>query len=349
MPFRDAPNSRNDVAIVVIGRNEGERLRHCLGSIRAAIRASVGQPTRVVYVDSGSSDGSVAMAREAGIEVVMLPEGEGFTAARARNAGLAKIRDGAVRYVQMIDGDCELEAGWIDLAAATLDGDPGTAAIFGRRRERFPDRSIYNRLCDIEWAVPPGEAEAFGGDVLIRRDAISAGYRDAMVAGEDVDLALRLREGGGRILCLPAPMTVHDAAIERFGQWWRRTARAGHAFAEIGARHGGPEAAAYRRSVARIGFWGGAMPLAFAAGLAGGSCDLRWLWLSAAVLVGVAVQAVRILLRERRQHPPRVAAALALFLTVGKYAEMTGLLRFHADRMRGRKAKLIEYKRGPAS
>jgi len=45
---------------VVIGRNEGERLVACLASLGGEIR-------RAVYVDSGSTDGSVAAARAAGV------------------------------------------------------------------------------------------------------------------------------------------------------------------------------------------------------------------------------------------------------------------------------------------
>ena len=63
---------------VVIGRNEAERLRHCLNSL-------LGGGLTIVYVDSDSVDGSAALARSLGAEVVQLDLSRPFTAARARN------------------------------------------------------------------------------------------------------------------------------------------------------------------------------------------------------------------------------------------------------------------------
>ncbi|MEM9139196.1 MAG: glycosyltransferase, partial [Pseudomonadota bacterium] len=207
------------VGAVIIGRNEGARLIRCL--------ASVGSAACMVYVDSGSTDGSVQAAREAGAEVVELDMDMPFTAARARNAGLARLREiGAFDYVQFIDGDCELQPGWIALALAFLEEHPDVAVACGRRRERFPEASVYNRLCDHEWDTPVGEAKACGGDALMRMTALAAvgGYRDDLIAGEEPELCVRLRAAGWRVWRLDAEMTLHDADMHRFGQWWRRTA-----------------------------------------------------------------------------------------------------------------------------
>src|SRR5260370_33356312 len=91
--------------VVVIGRNEGERLRQCLRSLSTS--------AVVVYVDSGSADGSAQWARSQGVEVVELDVGRPFTAARARNAGFTRLRELAsdLLYVQFADGDCELIGG----------------------------------------------------------------------------------------------------------------------------------------------------------------------------------------------------------------------------------------------
>ena len=51
------------VGIVAIGRNEGERLHRCLNSV-------VGRGLTLVYVDSGSTDGSIKLARNLGVEGV---------------------------------------------------------------------------------------------------------------------------------------------------------------------------------------------------------------------------------------------------------------------------------------
>src|SRR6476660_3526039 len=84
-----------DVAVVAIGRNEGERLQRCLESVRP-------QCETIVYVDSGSDDGSVDLARGLGVEVVELDMSIPFTAARARNEGLRRLRElrPSLEYVQ---------------------------------------------------------------------------------------------------------------------------------------------------------------------------------------------------------------------------------------------------------
>lgn len=331
--------SRSDIAVVVIGRNEGPRLDLCLASTRG---------WRTIYVDSGSSDGSAERARAAGVEVIELDRAEGFTAARGRNAGLERLTaDRAITYVQMIDGDCALEPGWIARAAAALDADPGLGGVFGMRREARPEASAYTWLLDVEWTVRPGPAQVFGGDVLLRAEAVrqTGGYRSAMIAGEDHDYAIRMRAAGWRLLCLAEPMTAHDASTTGFAGWWRRSIRAGHAFAELSHLHPRSPLHDFARSRFRILLWGGAVPLAAFAGLLLAlTIDRRWIGLSVAALLLVPAQLVRVASRKSRQHPPGRAFMLALFLAIGKYAEMIGLVRFHLDRRRGRRSRLIEYK-----
>src|SRR5579863_2970644 len=156
----------NDVGVVVIGRNEGQRLVDCLTSIRA-------ETSNIVYVDSGSTDGSIKVAEQIGATVLLLDLATPFTAARARNAGLSALRCAFpdARLVQFIDGDCELMSGWIEKATEFMELRRDVAIVCGRRRERYPSNSIYNKLCDLEWDTPVGEAAACGGDSLVRIDA----------------------------------------------------------------------------------------------------------------------------------------------------------------------------------
>lgn len=322
------------LSIVAIGRNEGERLEACLRSLPA-------DATRI-YVDSGSTDGSVAFAERQGVAVVTLPPGTAFTAALARNAGLASVGRGGGALVQMIDGDCSLDPGWLDAAIAAMRAEPDLAVVFGRRRERFPDASVYNRMCDDEWDVPVGEARACGGDALFRVAAIDAagGYDAGLIAGEEPDLCLRLRAKGWRVRRIDAEMTLHDAAMTRFGQWWRRTERSGHAFAELAWRHGAAADPHWKRETRSILAWGIVLPLAILlAGLV-----MSW-WATAILALIVPAQMARIASRmQRNGHDRRFAAALGFFLVVGKVAQAKGLLRFHWRRLRGIRSSLIEYK-----
>ena len=326
------------IGVVVIGRNEGERLKTCLRSV-----VGIGP---VVYVDSGSSDGSQAFARSLGVAVVELAVPPNFTAARARNAGAAALP--ATELLQFVDGDCEVQAGWTEAATAALDADTGLALVFGRRRERSPDASIYNALADDEWNVPVGEVGACGGDVLLRRAAFEAAgrYPEEMIAGEDPDMSARMRGQGWRLARIDAEMTLHDAAMLRFGQWWQRQKRAGHAAAELAWRHPRLPAPDWSGAVRRMVLWGGVGPaLAFIGLVLAIVAGRLWLLLPLGYVMAMALNIARIARRRRRQGlAPRLAQASALFLMIGKLSEFRGVARFHLDRVRGTRSRLIEYK-----
>jgi GT2 family glycosyltransferase len=305
-----------DVAIVVIGRNEGERLKRCLASLPGTRQA--------VYVDSGSTDGSCEMARAMDVDVLGLDARAPFTAARARNEGFARIRERApdVEYVQFVDGDCELAPGWLEPAAGFLGARPDVAVVCGRLRERDPQRSVYNLLSDIEWDQPAGEALACGGIALVRASAFAGvgGFRPGMVAGEEPELCVRLRAAGWRIWRLDAEMATHDAAMTRFGQWWQRTKRAGYAFAEGAALHGGtPERHWVRESRSAL-FWAGVVPAAVIAAVA------AWGAWGLCLLAVYPLQVVRLALRGKRGA--RANWWRALFLVLGKFPEMLGQIEY---------------------
>lgn len=322
-----------ECAVVVIGRNEGERLKVCLRSVLAA-------GARAVYVDSGSTDDSVAHARSIGVEVVALDMSRPFTAARARNAGWARAREvfEGLRWVQFVDGDCELQPGWLPLALDHLQRHARVAAVCGRLRERFPERSVYNRLCDIEWSGAPGDIKACGGIFAARAEAIDSvgGFREDMIAGEEPELCVRLRAEGWSIRRLDAEMALHDAAMTRFAQWWRRTRRAGYAFALGAWLHGGPPERHWVKESLRSWIWGGAVPLvALAAAVSLGPAA------AGLVLLAYPLQAWRI---ASANGASGHALLHATFTVLGKFPELTGQLQFLWHQLTRRQAGLIEYK-----
>lgn len=321
------------IGVVVIGRNEGPRLQRCLASV-------LGMAQQIVYVDSGSTDGSVEMARGLGVEVVELDMAIPFTAARARNEGFACVQRllPQVRYVQFVDGDCEVVAGWLPRAQAFLDAQPQVAVVCGRRRERYPQHSIYNFMCDLEWDTPIGEARACGGDALMRADAFTSvsGFRPDLIAGEEPELCVRLRAKGWKVWRLAEEMTLHDAAMTRFGQWWRRTLRGGYAFAEGAFLHGATPEQHWRRESRRAWFWGLGIPLATVL------VSLMAGWFGLLVLLVYPLQVVR--LARRGQASTGKKWRLAFFLVLGKFPEMFGQIKFLLNRFGAGKSALIEYK-----
>jgi GT2 family glycosyltransferase len=334
------------VGVVVIGRNEGERLKRCL---RSLLEQGAGP---IVYVDSGSSDDSVAFSRALGVTVVNLDTSIPFTMARGRNAGFEELsrRFPTLRWVQFVDGDCEVHPGWIARARATIQARPEVAAVCGRRRERHPEASIYNRLADMEWNAPTGEVSECGGDVLFRCPVLLelGGFNPRMIAGEEPELCVRVRERGYKILRIDAEMTLHDAAMSRFAQWWTRAKRGGHSFAEGMALHGAGKTRHNVRQTLSALAYGLVLPAVFGGALVFAPSGIGFGPLAAAlVLVPAAYgRAAYGAYRQRRQQgdPARHAALYAAFCMLGKVPESIGVATYWINRWRGRYSGLMEYK-----
>ncbi|MEM6441762.1 MAG: glycosyltransferase [Pseudomonadota bacterium] len=340
-----------DFGIVAIGRNEGARLIRCLDSLADA-------QTPIVYVDSGSDDGSPEAAAARGSQIVALDTSKGFTAARARNAGLEALLSAHpdLRFVQFVDGDCEVLPGWLHTARAALIADPSLAAVAGRRRERFPDASIFNRLCDMEWNTPVGPARAVGGDAMYRIAALKAvgGFDPNLICGEEPELCLRLARAGWIIERLDRDMTLHDAAMTRWGQWAKRAQRSGWAFAEGTDRYGdGPERYNVRQARS-IRIWGAAAPAAvLAAALAalglGAAGSALWPIPALLAVLGLAAypaMAWRIARYREAAHddPPKHARLYGALTMLAKFPQILGVLAYRAAKREGRAARIIEYK-----
>ena len=323
----------NTLGVVVIGRNEGERLRRCLESAIKSVKY-------IVYVDSGSTDNSVVMARNMGVEVVTLDLNIPFTAARARNAGFDRLLTLSedIKYVQFVDGDCEIVDGWMSSAFLFLESLPNAAVATGRRRERFPENSIYNLLCDIEWNSPIGKALACGGDAMMRVSTFKqvSGYRPDLIAGEEPELCVRLRQAGYEIWRLDHEMTLHDAAITQFNQWWRRTLRSGYAFAEGARLHGAPPERHWVKESRSAWIWGLGLPLVSLTLIAVGG-----VWGLATLLI-YPLQVLR--LSRKGNLTSHQNFLRAFFLVLGKFPEAIGQLKYEYHRFIGKKSALIEYK-----
>lgn len=344
-----APAANGAVGVVVIGRNEGERLKRCLQSL-------LGQWTGpLVYVDSGSTDGSVEYARSQGVQVHELDTSIPFTMARGRNAGFRALLElqPDLTWVQFVDGDCEVDATWIRTAREFLEQDSKAAIVCGFRRERFPEASVYNWLADVEWHGPVGEIAECGGDAMHRVAAFKAvgGFNEGMIAGEEPELCCRLRLAGWHVVRIDHPMTLHDAAMTQFSQWWKRSVRGGHAYAEGFALHGLGPLHHNRKQLVSSLFYGLGVPGSWmGTWVLGAVPGLGFLRALAAVIgVGLFSKAAFGAFRARRRDGAEVndAALYAAFCMLGKFPEAQGALRYAITRARGKRSGLIEYKVSP--
>lgn len=319
------------IGIVVIGRNEGTRLIKCLYSL---LKAKV----PVVYVDSQSSDNSVAEAEALNVITIILDSSKPLNAARARNEGFTKlIQDYPdIQYVHFIDADCELTDNWLSYAIAALDKQEQTAVVCGRLHEKYRNQSIYMRLCDMDWYRKPGLIDACGGIATYRRNVFEQlnGFNETLIAGEEPDLCRRIREHGWNIWCLAENMGTHDSAMVHFSQWWVRTVRCGYAYAlanELGDAN---------KQLTSICFWGGFFPLLIIASL------IPTNNYGLLAFFAYPLQILKIFLKYNVKFDlSRYDRILyAVFCMLAKFPQFMGLLSFYGNKWRGNNSSIIEYK-----
>lgn len=323
---------------VLIGRNEGERLVASLQAIHTLCPESP-----VVYVDSGSTDLSVEEALKLGFGVVELDLSTPFTAARARNAGYRKLLSDHswIRHIQFLDGDCELQPGWVDAAIEMLKSDPSIGIVSGRRAEKHINASIYNRLMDIEWDTPVGETKAVPGDMCVKVELLQliGGFTENIIAAEDDDLCIRARAAGYKVYRLEYMMSLHDANITTLSQWYRRSQRGGHGYANINHLHGGAPEYYFRQNLRSTLLWGGLFPAILIASVSINPVITGVLF--SGYIFSIVKSAVRLI---RKGHPLRVALAYGILIYTGKIAEFLGVILYWKNRMFTGKHELIEYK-----
>ncbi|MFY9939046.1 MAG: glycosyltransferase [Silvibacterium sp.] len=329
------------ISVVVIGRNEGQRLARCLESIRL-IRGFDGESIQIIYVDSASKDGSPELASTYGAEVIIV-HAERPTAALGRNAGWRVAKS---EFVLFLDGDTVLHPDFVKAASEPMLQDASIVAVWGHRREIHPEVSIYNRILDLDWVYAPGIAEFCGGDVLMRRRALEqvGGYDNELIAGEEPEMCRRMRARGYRILHIDHPMTGHDLQMTRLSQYWKRATRAGHAFAEISRRFRDSDDPAWetdrKRNLLRGIFW--AASLAIALIVSALRFTLLPLALWSALLIALSLRSAW---KSRwKSHDVVTLLLYGVHSHLQQIPICIGQLRYALDQRRGNRRALIEYK-----
>ncbi|MDJ0658301.1 MAG: glycosyltransferase [Crocosphaera sp.] len=330
------------LGIVVIGRNEGKRLLSCLKSVIDEIKNF--DKTPIVYVDSGSTDGSIKVAKSLGVDVVALDPSYPFTAARARNTGFKHLyqHHPELSYIQFIDGDCEIITGWLAAATEVLETQSKIVAVCGWRCERYPEQSLYNRICDVEWHQGNvGEIANFGGDVMIRTQAFLEveGYNENVIAAEDDELGVRLRQNQGTLWRIDHNCTWHDANIHSFSQWWQRAKRCGYAYGQVSNLHGSPPECKFVTQVRKTWLWGLIIP----------SIAILFAWPSrglSLLLLGKYPLTALLVTRKTRQQGFSDLHSLAwgISCAFSVFPGILGLFQFYRNHWQKKQAKIIEYK-----
>jgi GT2 family glycosyltransferase len=244
--------------IVIPTYNGRDLLARCLASIDRHRPDPARIPTEIIVVDNGSSDGTSEWLARAhpSVRVVRLEPNREFCG--AANAGLAAARG---RFVQLLNDDTEVNAGWVEAGLAPfadetvgsvaplvlvrwdtdrVDSAGDSYAWYGWPMKRGHGQSA------ADWSSRPVEEVfgASGSSAFYRAEALRrAGTFDMLLASyyEDIDLAFRLRWAGYRCLYNPACVIHHEisatndhcsAALQRrisrnaeLVFWWNLPAR----------------------------------------------------------------------------------------------------------------------------
>jgi len=322
------------VGIVIIGRNEGERLKKCVSSALNNIQ-------NIIYVDSGSSDGSIEYAELKGLTIVNLDTSIPFSAARARNEGALFLINSypEIEYIQFIDGDCELYKGWLTSSYSFLVDNDSYAIATGRLKERYPENSIYNTLCDIEWDTPVGDINKCGGIFMIRKTAFEqiSGFNPLVIAGEEPELCYRLIKNNWKIFRLDHLMALHDAAITRFSQWFKRNIRSGHAYTQGYFIHKMDKKGYCKKDSMRIIMWAFVFPFSVIMVSIIIHSFFLFLFLFYLIQIGKITRYKNKTLKNLKH-----SIVYGFFITLGRYPQLVGQLLFVKRKIFKKQYKIIE-------
>jgi len=192
-----------DLSIIVPVRNDADRLRRCLLSIRAAKAAAA---IELIVGDNGSTDASAAVAAELGAVVLSVPDAR---VAAVRNAAARAARGAALAFV---DADHEIDPKW-SAAALEILAD-GTIVAVGDQYHAPADGTWVQRSYDALRRHQSGTRDVTwlpSGNIVVKRAAFEqvGGFDVHLETCEDVDLCQRLAAAGGRIVATDRLFTVH--------------------------------------------------------------------------------------------------------------------------------------------
>jgi len=197
------------VSIIIIGKNEESNLGNCFRSV-----LEMDYPAdrfEVIYVDTGSTDRSLEIARKSNVRAV--EEHAQFPSpGLARNRG---IQEAQYDIIHFIDGDMTIDSGYLRKAVSFLDTDR-IACVIGNVSERRSDRSFLARVLNYPWSIRRSgfvEAPGAGGTFLKGVLQMINGYNPLILKGQETELGYRIRQKGYRIYKIEHTMGVHHYGI----------------------------------------------------------------------------------------------------------------------------------------
>ena len=220
--MEETPTSPRVTALIV-SRNSADALRRCLAALQTI---TARETLEIVVVDNGSQDGSQSMDTEfPDIHMMRLPKNFGTT--KALNAGIRTARG---EYVLLLPTDVEVHPGTIEILAARLEShdDVGAVCAYVEQSYLLPSKQTlaeFWKSGEFPGAKPvDASADAVAVEyvidtpMLVRRSLlIGMNYFDAKFGefGPDAELCFRIRNGGKKILVIPAAQVMRAVQPDR--------------------------------------------------------------------------------------------------------------------------------------
>ncbi len=328
-----------ELSVVIIGRNEGERLIRCIHSVQ---HMHSPPEMEIIYVDSNSTDGSPEHAKNLGAKVLTVKP-ERPSAALGRNAGW---RIATASFVLFLDGDTMVDPDFVDKALTQLKSMPQVAIVWGNLQELHPEVSIYQRILNLDWIYPTGFVEFSGGNALMRREVLLQvdGFNADLIAGEEPEMCNRIRALGHKILHINEPMGLHDLGMTQWSQYWKRATRTGFAYAEISERFKHSQLPLWRREMLKNFLQGGILVGLFILGLLFSIIHMNILPFVFTLTI-LTLLGIRSAWKARWKSNEKWTLFLYGLHSQFQHIPMTiGQISYYYKRWRGKKQGLIEYK-----
>lgn len=219
--------------MIVVTFNSERYVDACFESLRRAKRSGI--DLRILAVDNGSRDGTVARIRERHPEVAVVENGANLGFAGGNNVGIERALGEGAEFVYLLNPDAEVTPAFLEEALAVLERRPGVGAVQsllllssdpGRINTAgnvihflgFGYCGLYLRPRGSAPAEPVAIAFASGAASLFRAEALrAAGLFDPelFLYHEDLDLSWRIRLAGWDVLLAPRSVVFHAYEFSR--------------------------------------------------------------------------------------------------------------------------------------
>jgi glycosyltransferase involved in cell wall biosynthesis len=200
-------NKTPSITVSIKTLNEAQGIEKTIDSVRKQLQP---YPHQIIVADSLSTDNTRELAIAKGAMVVCLDNAADRCCGIGHQLGWLYSEGD---YLLLLDGDMELEPGFLDTAVGFLETHPEYAGVAGS--VEMDDASNYefkSRKQRLHLIYPQGDTDHLGGGGLYRREAIEKiGYLTNLnLHGyEEAELGIRLQAAGYKLHRLEAPYFSH--------------------------------------------------------------------------------------------------------------------------------------------